>query len=104
MARTENIDIDIDIVNIDINIDIDIDAVVQLMAPYFVDLRFSQLNNCICFLEGCHLPSVGDEGLHNSWSWRQNHRPIQIWIELLLTETHQDYLVVHLWWELECSM
>ena len=59
---------------------------VCLSLSYFVNLRFSQLNNCVRLLEGRYFASVSDEVLHNSWSRWQDHGPIQIWIELLLTK------------------
>ena len=59
---------------------------VCLSLSYFVNLRFSQLNNCVRLLEGRYFASVSDEVLHNSWSRWQDHGPVQIWIELLLTK------------------
>ena len=57
-------------------------------SPYFIDLWFSQLNNGLSrLLEGCHFAAVCNEGLHDSWSGRQNDWAVQVGIELLLAET-----------------
>ena len=55
------------------------------ICPYFIDLWFSQLNNGLSrLLECCHFASVCNEGLHDSWSGRQNDWSVQVWIKPLL--------------------
>ena len=55
------------------------------ICPYFIDLWFSQLNNGLSrLLECCHFASVCNEGLHDSWSGRQNDWSVQVGIKPLL--------------------
>ena len=58
---------------------------------YFIDLWLPQLNNGVRLLKGCHFAPVSNECLHYSWSWWEDHGPVQIGIELILTKKHRLY-------------